>query len=77
MPVPVYNCKKKKKGGRPMQITKFALGIRFAVMAEQPERDFARRVYEEIFSVLTLSELEGLQLYGGSDPLPVEAADGS
>ncbi len=60
-----------------MQITKFALGIRFAVMAEQPERDFARRVYEEIFSVLTLSELEGLQLYGGSDPLPVEAADGS
>lgn len=56
-----------------MQLNKFALGIRFAAMAELPEREFARRVYEEIFSVLTLSELEGLQVYGGEDPLSTEA----
>ncbi|HOG01391.1 MAG TPA: glycerate kinase [Clostridia bacterium] len=56
-----------------MQITKFGLGIRFAAMAELPEREFARMVYEEIFSVLTLTELEGLQVYGGNDPLFVEA----
>ncbi|HWQ59390.1 MAG TPA: glycerate kinase, partial [Clostridia bacterium] len=56
-----------------MQITKFGLGIRFAAMAELPEREFARRVYEEIFSVLTLTELEGLQVYGGNDPLSSEA----
>ncbi len=56
-----------------MQLSKFALGIRFAAMAELPEREFARRVYEEIFSVLTLSELEGLRVYGGEDPLSIEA----
>ena len=56
-----------------MQVTRFGLGIRFAAMAELPEKEFARRVYEEIFSVLTLSELEGLQVYGGSDPLSGEA----
>lgn len=56
-----------------MQITKFGLGIRFAAMEELPEREFARRVYEEIFSVLTLTELEGLQVYGGNDPLSLEA----
>lgn len=55
-----------------MQVNRFGLGIRFAAMAELPEREFARRVYEEIFSVLTLSELEGLQVYGGSDPLSGE-----
>lgn len=56
-----------------MQLVKFALGIRIAAMAELPEKEFARRVYEEVFSVLTLSELEGLQLFGGSDPLHQEA----
>ncbi len=56
-----------------MQVMKFGLGIRFAALAELPERKFARRMYEEIFSVLTLSELEGLQVYGGSDPLSGEA----
>lgn len=56
-----------------MQLVRFALGIRIAAMAELPEKEFARRVYEEMFSVLTLTELEGLQLYGGADPLPQEA----
>lgn len=57
-----------------MKITRFGLGIRFAAMSELPERELARQVYEEILSVLTLSELEGLQIYGGSDPLSVESS---
>ena len=51
-----------------MKISKFALGVRFAAMAEQPPKEFARKIYEGIFSVLTLSELEELMLYGGPDP---------
>ena len=51
-----------------MKITRFALGIRFAAMAEQPHKEFARKIFEGIFSVLTLSELEDLTLYGGADP---------
>ncbi len=51
-----------------MQLTKFGLGLRFAALSEQPQQDFARKVFEGIFSVLTLSELEGLSLYGGADP---------
>ena len=43
-----------------MKITRFALGIRFAAMAEQPHKEFARKIFEGIFSVLTLSELEDL-----------------
>ena len=46
-----------------MKITRFALGIRFAAMAEQPHKEFARKIFEGIFSVLTLSELEDLTLY--------------
>ena len=49
-----------------MKITRFALGIRFAAMAEQPHKEFARKIFEGIFSVLTLSELEDLTLYGGA-----------
>ena len=45
-----------------MKITRFALGIRFAAMAEQPHKEFARKIFEGIFSVLTLSELEDLTL---------------
>lgn len=51
-----------------MQLNRFGLGVRFTALAEQPERDFARKVYEGIFSVLTLSELEGLSVYGGANP---------
>ncbi len=51
-----------------MKITRFSLGIRFAAMAEQPHKEFARKIFEGIFSVLTLSELKGLTLYGGDDP---------
>lgn len=51
-----------------MNINRFSLGIRFAALAEQPHKDFARKIFEGIFSVLTLSELEDLTLYGGADP---------
>lgn len=57
-----------------MELKKFAIGIRFAYMGEQSEADFARKMYEEIFSVLTLSDLEGLYFYGGSDPLSKEVS---
>ena len=50
-----------------MKITRFALGIRFAAMAEQPHKEFARKIFEGIFSVLTLSELEDLTLYGAAE----------
>ena len=33
-----------------MKITRFALGIRFAAMAEQPHKEFARKIFEGIFS---------------------------
>lgn len=52
-----------------MNITRFALGIRFAALAEQPHKEFARKIFEGIFSVLTLTELNELTLYGGPDPL--------
>lgn len=51
-----------------MDITRFALGIRFAALAEQPHKEFARKIFEGIFSVLTLTELCDLTLYGGPDP---------
>lgn len=51
-----------------MNITRFALGMRFSALAQQPPEEFARKVFEGIFSLLTLSELEGLCLYGGEDP---------
>lgn len=59
-----------------MKITRFALGIRFAAMAEQPHKDFARKIFEGIFSVLTLSELEDLTLYGGADPFSPANTEG-
>lgn len=59
-----------------MKITRFALGIRFAAMAEQPHKEFARKIFEGIFSVLTLSELEDLTLYGGADPFSPANAEG-
>ena len=59
-----------------MKITRFALGIRFAAMAEQPHKEFARKIFEGIFSVLTLSELEDLTVYGGADPFSPANAEG-
>ena len=59
-----------------MKITRFALGIRFAAMAEQPHKEFARKIFEGIFSVLTLSELEDLTLYGGADPFSPANVEG-
>ncbi len=50
-----------------MQIKRLGLGIRFDFLSPAPEREHARQAFEEIFSVLTLSELEGLLVYGGQD----------
>lgn len=51
-----------------MQLRRLGLGMRFDYLSGT-EREHARQAFEEIFSVLTLSELEGLSLYGGQDPL--------
>ncbi len=50
-----------------MQLKRLGLGMRFDYLSGA-EREHARQAFEEIFSVLTLSELEGLSLYGGQDP---------
>ena len=57
-----------------MQLKRFGLGIRFDFLSPASQQEHARRAFEEIFSVLTLSELEGLLIYGGQDPMtdPVE-----
>ncbi|MBE5785159.1 MAG: glycerate kinase [Clostridiales bacterium] len=52
-----------------MQLKRLGLGMRFDYLSGAAEREHARQAFEEIFSVLTLSELEGLSLYGGQDPL--------
>lgn len=55
-----------------MELVKFGLGIRFTALGGQSEQSFARKAYESIFSVLTLSELEDLNIYGGQDSLARE-----
>lgn len=52
-----------------MQLKRLGLGIRFDFLSAASEREHAQQAFEEIFSVLTLSELEGLLIYGGQDPL--------
>lgn len=52
-----------------MQLKRLGLGLRFDFLTAASEREHARQAFEEIFSVLTLSELEGLLIYGGQDPL--------
>ncbi len=52
-----------------MQLKRLGLGIRFDFLSAAPEGEHARQAFEEIFSVLTVSELDGLLIYGGQDPL--------
>ena len=47
-----------------MQLKRLGLGIRFDFLSAASEREHAQQAFEEIFSVLTLSELEGLLIYG-------------
>lgn len=47
-----------------MDLSKFALGINFYVMPEENEQECKKRVFKELFSALTLSDLKGLSLYG-------------
>ncbi len=51
-----------------MQIKRFALGIRFDLLKERPDDSYVKRLFEEIFSVVTLNDVKGLSLYGGFDP---------
>ena len=52
-----------------MQLKRLGLGIRFDFLSPASEEEHARQAFEEIFSVLTVSELDGLLIYGGQDPL--------
>lgn len=52
-----------------MQLKRLGLGIRFDFLSSASEEEHARQAFEEIFSVLTVSELDGLLIYGGQDPL--------
>ena len=50
----------------------FSFGIRFDMVYTDSSDDAARFIFEEIFSVLTTSDLRGIEIYGGmangSDP---------
>ncbi len=50
-----------------MQLKRLGLGIRFDFLDMVPEDEVQRLVFEELFSVLTLSDIAGLQIYGGMD----------
>ncbi|MDD4074525.1 MAG: glycerate kinase [Eubacteriales bacterium] len=51
-----------------MQLRRLALGIRFDFVNIAPDAHVQRLVFEELLSVLTLSDMRGLSLYGGTDP---------
>lgn len=48
-----------------MEILHFGLGIRFDVMEGEEEQATPRQLWEEIFSVLTTSDVQGMHVYGG------------
>ena len=48
-----------------MELKRFGLGIRFDLMSDAVDDTSARYMLEEVFSVLTVSELKGLSVYGG------------
>ena len=48
-----------------MEVGSFGLGIRFDMLEEYSEKETLSIICEELFSVLTLSDVEGLRLYGG------------
>ncbi len=50
-----------------MELKRFSLGVRFDFMGMFTGDEMEKRVFEELFSVLTLSDLEGLNIYGGLD----------
>jgi hypothetical protein len=46
-----------------MEILHFGLGIRFDVMEGEEEQATPRQLWEEIFSVLTTSDVQGMHVY--------------
>jgi glycerate kinase len=48
-----------------MNIHKFSLGVRFDMIASPITMELESRIWEEIFSVLTVFDVSGLNLYGG------------
>ncbi|MCE5236580.1 MAG: glycerate kinase, partial [Eubacteriales bacterium] len=50
-----------------MQVKRFGLGIRFDLLEERGDDGYVKRLFEELFSVLTLNDVKGLSLYGGMD----------
>ncbi|MDR1620393.1 MAG: glycerate kinase [Clostridiales bacterium] len=57
-----------------MKVLRFGLGIRFDVMAGEDESATPAQLWEEIFSVLTTSDVKGLHIYGGHAPYESEDA---
>lgn len=55
-----------------MEILRFGLGVRFDVMAGEEEQATPRQLWEEIFSVLTTSDVKGMHVYGGYVPYASE-----
>jgi len=58
-----------------MQLNRFALGIKFDFLSGTAQNAFATRMFEELFSILTLPDLVGLEIYGGVMPHLDETAD--
>jgi len=50
-----------------MKTHKFSLGLRFDIMADEEGQITPGQLWEEIFSVLTIDDAKGLQLYGGME----------
>ncbi len=48
-----------------MEIVKFGLGLRFDVMEGEEEQATPKQLWEEVFSVLTVSDTWGLHVFGG------------
>lgn len=58
---------KKEKDVFRMQLKRLGLGARFEFPDARAEEEMRRFVFERLFSILTVSDLEGLSLYGGLD----------
>ena len=48
-----------------MQTHKFSLGVRFDILAGEEGQTTPAQLWGEIFSVLTVNDTKGMQLYGG------------
>ena len=48
-----------------MDVTRFGLGVRFDALGTMPDDGVAKQFFEEVFSVLTVTDVKGLHVFGG------------